>query len=238
LNAERASGGDRLGLGRSLAVAAGALQLDVSPEQSARLIEFVELLFHWNRTYNLTAIGDLSGMLTHHVVDSLAAVRPLRRELAGRTRARVLDVGSGGGLPGIVLAVMQPQTVVTCIDSVGKKTAFIQQAAASLNLTNVRVEHNRVEEVTGERFDVITSRAFASLADFTRPTARLLADAGLWMAMKGKIPNEEIANLPAEVNVFHVEPLLVPGLRGERCLVWMRSAPNEGIWGVPVNFQK
>lgn len=228
MNAASASGSDRFELGRSLVAAAGALQLQVAPEQAAQLIDFVELFFRWSRTYNLTAIRDPSGMLAHHVVDSLAAVRPLRRELAGRPAASVLDVGSGGGLPGIVFAVMLPEATVTCVDSVGKKAAFIQQAVASLNLTNVRVKHIRVEQMTGELFDVITSRAFASLADFTRLTARLLAVEGLWMAMKGKVPAGEIASLPSGIEVFHVEPLVVPGVEGERCLIWMRKAPKAG----------
>jgi 16S rRNA (guanine527-N7)-methyltransferase len=224
LNAASARGGDRFELGHSLVAAVGALQLQIAPEQSRQLIDFIELLFHWSRTYNLTAVRDPLGMLAHHVVDCLAVVRPLRRQLAGRPGASILDVGSGGGLPGIVFAVMLPEAAVTCIDSVGKKTAFMQQAVASLSLTNVRVEHMRVEQMTGAHFDVITSRAFASLADFTRPTARLLAAEGSWMAMKGKVPADEISALPSGIEVFHVEPLIVPGVQGERCLVWMRNA--------------
>jgi 16S rRNA (guanine527-N7)-methyltransferase len=228
LNAASARGSDRFELGRSLAVAAGALQLQIAPEQSRQLIDFVELLFHWSRTYNLTAVRDPLRMLAHHVVDSLAAVRPLCRQLAGRPGASILDVGSGGGLPGIVFAVMLPEAAVTCVDSIGKKTAFMQQAVASLNLTNVRVEHMRVQEMTRAHFDVITSRAFASLADFARATARLLAVEGSWMAMKGKVPADEISALPSGVEVFHVEPLIVPGVEGERCLVWMRNATKVG----------
>jgi len=227
LNAESAVGDSHVRLGASLASAAGELRVPVSPEQAARLIVFVELLFRWNRTYNLTAIRDLSGMLSQHVVDCLAAILPLRRELAGRAQAQLLDVGSGGGLPGVVFAVMEPETIVTCVDSVGKKTAFVRQAAAALKLDNLRVERARVEDLAGERFDVITSRAFGSLAELVHLTAGLLADGGMWMAMKGKVPGDEIAALPTDVNMFHVERLAVPGVRGERCLVWMRAASTK-----------
>jgi 16S rRNA (guanine527-N7)-methyltransferase len=138
-----------------------------------------------------------------------------------RQGLKLLDVGSGGGLPGVLIAILCPQLQVSCVDTVGKKAAFIRQAAAELGLRQLRAEHARVEQLPG-RYDVITSRAFATLADFVALTRERLAPEGLWMAMKGKRPDDEIAALPADVEVFHVEPLQVPGLDAERCLIWMR----------------
>lgn len=141
---------------------------------------------------------------------------------------RVLDVGSGAGLPGVVFAIMRPDLEVTCVDAVAKKAGFIRQVAGELGLSHLRAEHARVEDLaTGaRRFDVITARAFASLADFVALTEPLLAPAGVWMAMKGREPEDEMAALPPTVHVFHVEPLQVPGLEARRCLVWMkRKAP-------------
>jgi 16S rRNA (guanine527-N7)-methyltransferase len=133
-----------------------------------------------------------------------------------------LDVGSGAGLPGIVFAICLPEVTVHCVDTVGKKAAFIQQVAASLRLPNLRGIHARVESLT-EPYDVITSRAFASLVDFTTWSRGALAADGVWMAMKGKHPEEEIKVLPADVEVFHVKPLQVPSLDAQRCIVWMRK---------------
>ena len=172
-------------------------------------------------------------MLTQHLVDCLAVVPALERQLAGRPvttpttpPARVLDVGSGGGLPGVVLAIADESLQVTCVDTVGKKSAFVRQVAGQLALPGLQAVHARVEALPaaarGTGFDVVTSRAFSSLADFTRLTADLLVPGGVWMAMKGKAPDDEIAALPAGVEVFHVEHLQVPGLDAERCLVWMR----------------
>jgi 16S rRNA (guanine527-N7)-methyltransferase len=191
--------------------------------EDARLDRFLDLLGRWNAAYNLTAIRDVAQMRTQHLADCLAVVEPLRRHLgAGGRPVRILDVGSGGGLPGVVLALSDPGWHVTCVDTVGKKAAFIRQVAAELPLPNLQVEQARVEELRADPFDVITSRAFASLADFARLTRHLIAPRGVWMAMKGKPPVEEMAVLPADVEVFHVEPLTVPGLDAERCLVWMR----------------
>jgi 16S rRNA (guanine527-N7)-methyltransferase len=134
----------------------------------------------------------------------------------------MLDVGSGAGLPGVVIAICCPDMTVHCVDTVGKKAAFIQQVAASLKLLNLRSIHSRVEALA-DKYDIISSRAFASLPDFTNWSANALAEQGVWMAMKGKHPAEEIHALPDSVNVFHVEQLQVPGLGAERCIVWMRS---------------
>lgn len=200
--------------------------MPLSQHQSTQLLDFVELLAHWNRTYNLTAVRDPAGMLTQHVVDCLAVVPALRRE---NRHGRVLDVGSGGGLPGVVWAVMEPDTDVTCVDSVGKKAAFLQQAAGSLRLGNLHGKHARVERLDAGRFDLIASRAFASLPDFAALTAHLLSEGGAWLAMKGKVPTGEIGALPQGVEVFHVEQVVVPGLAADRCLVWMSAVSSTSI---------
>jgi 16S rRNA (guanine527-N7)-methyltransferase len=196
------------------------LGIEASPVQLEQLHRYLDLLQRWNGTYNLTALRDPAQMLSHHLLDCLAVVVPLSRHLGGRA-AKMLDVGSGGGLPGVVLALMLPSLDVTCVDTVGKKAAFIRQVAAELQLPNLHALHQRVEQGRG-RYEVITSRAFATLADFCRLTRSQLAEGGVWMAMKGKNPLEEIAELPGDVEVFHVEHLAVPGLEAERCLVWMR----------------
>jgi 16S rRNA (guanine527-N7)-methyltransferase len=201
--------------------AAEELALELDTTTIERLLDYLNLLQRWNATYNLTAVRDPDEMLVQHLFDCLAVIPPLRRA-AGGAVARVLDVGSGGGLPGVVVAASCAQWPVVCVDTVGKKAAFIRQVAAELRLPNLRAEHARVEALILPPFDIVTSRAFASLADFVRLTRRQLAPAGMWMAMKGKCPEDEIAMLPADVEVFHVEQLSVPGLAAERCLIWMR----------------
>jgi 16S rRNA (guanine527-N7)-methyltransferase len=200
---------------------AAELGLSLSDVQFEQLLGYLALIQKWNKVYNLTAVRDPQEMLTHHLLDSLTAVVPLVRHTGGQP-AKVLDVGSGGGLPGIVLAICRPELDVSCVDTVGKKAAFIQQVAASLKLPNLQGIHARVETLTGP-FDVICCRAFASLPDFVNWSRGALAGQGVWMAMKGKQPQAEIEGLPADVHVFHVEPLTVPGLDVERCMVWMRS---------------
>lgn len=205
-----------------------ALQLDLSDHQVGQLLDYLDLIAKWTKVYNLTAVRDPAEMMTHHLLDSLAVIAPLRRHLlqAGLAQgAKLLDVGAGAGLPGVVIAVCCPGVAVTCVDTVAKKAAFIKQAALALKLPNLTGLHARVENVT-QIFDVIGSRAFASLADFTQWSAGALAPAGVWLAMKGKHPAEEIAVLPASVEVFHVEQLAVPGLDAERCIVWIR--PQTG----------
>jgi 16S rRNA (guanine527-N7)-methyltransferase len=192
--------------------------------QAQRLFAYRNLIAKWNRVYNLTSLRDPAQMLSHHIIDSLAAAPPLHRHLvqAGLATARVLDVGSGGGLPGVVLATVLEGVDVTCVDTVGKKAAFVQQVANELKLPQLHGVHSRVEEMSATPFDVITSRAFASLVDFVQLTRMQLKPGGVWMALKGKHPDQEIAALPADIEVFHVEQLTVPGLDAERCIVWMR----------------
>ena len=199
---------------------AAELGLDLSEVQFEQLLGYLALIQKWNKVYNLTAVRDPQEMLTHHLLDSLTAIAPLVRHTQGQP-AKVLDVGSGGGLPGIVLAICRPELDVSCVDTVGKKAAFIQQVAATLKLPNLRGIHARVETLTGP-FDVICCRAFAALPDFVNWSRGALAEQGVWMAMKGKHPQDEIDALPADVQMFHVEPLRVPGLDVERCMVWMR----------------
>lgn len=192
-----------------------------TPGQIKALADYLALLQRWNATYNLTAVRDPAAMLTQHLADCLAVIPPLRRHAEA---GRLLDVGSGGGLPGVVIATMLPGWQVTCVDSVGKKMAFVRQVAGALPLPNLRAEHGRIEQLKRGPFDLVTSRAFSSLDAFTRLTRPLLAPTGVWMAMKGRVPDDELAALPPEVAVFHVEPLEVPGLGAQRCLVWMRPA--------------
>ena len=204
---------------------AQALGLTLSEDTQQQLLAYMGLIQKWTRVYNLTAVRDPQEMLTHHLLDSLSALPPLLRHAAGRP-VRLLDVGSGGGLPGVVLAICQPDMQVTCVDTVAKKAAFIQQVAATLRLPHLRGLHARVESVQAPH-DVVCSRAFASLKDFTQWSRAALATDGVWMAMKGKMPTEEIAQLPVDVDMFHVEPLVVPGLNAERCMLWLR--PRESV---------
>jgi 16S rRNA (guanine527-N7)-methyltransferase len=211
-----------VGLREALVETGHALALDLTETQLDTLLAYLALLQRWNATYNLTAVRDPEQMVTQHLADCLAVIGPLRRHCSeGRTQ-RILDVGSGGGLPGVVIAALNPNVDVTCVDTVGKKAAFVRQAAGELGLKNLFAEHSRVEQLKAAPFDVIVSRAFASLDDFTRLTRHHLAPQGVWMAMKGKTPDDEMAQLTAELVVFHVEHLTIPGLQAERCLVWIR----------------
>ena len=200
------------------------LHLSLSGAQVQGLLDYQNLIGKWNKVYNLTAVRDPAEMLTHHLLDSLAAVAPLQKHLQGRglSAASLLDVGSGAGLPGVVLAICCPTLAVTCVDTVGKKAAFIKHVALALGLPNLSGLHARVETIT-QPFDVICSRAFASLADFAGWSQGALAPGGVWMALKGKHPAEELAMLPSDVVVFHVEPLAVPGLAAERCIIWLQK---------------
>lgn len=206
------------------ALDAGLRQLqleDLGPTQRQQLLQHLDLIARWNKVYNLTAVREPAAMLGQHLLDSLAAVPALRRHAAGRP-LQLLDVGSGAGLPGLSFAIACPQLRVDCIDTVGKKASFIRQVVAELGLPQAQAHHGRVEALPARPWDVVTARAFAALPDIVAWTRHLLAAQGVWMALKGKQPDEEIAALPGDIEVFHVEPLQVPGLDAERCLVWMR----------------
>lgn len=210
-------------LGDALEHVLSELALALNGRQVDDLLAFVGLIEQWNRTYNLTSIREPSAMLTHHLADCLAVVGPLRRRSAAVLGGgRLLDVGSGAGLPGVVLAIAQPATTVVCVDSVGKKAAFIAHAAATLGLANLSAMHARVESLDEARFDVIASRAFASLSDMARSTQQLLAADGWWMAMKGDPADVELQAARRIALGFHVEPLRIPGLSAKRCIVWMQ----------------
>ena len=203
------------------------LALELGDAQVHTLLAYVDWVAKWNKVYNLTAVRDPQEMLTHHLLDSLAVVAPLQRQLAAVGKAAgatLLDVGSGAGLPGVVVAIACPQVRVSCVDTVAKKALFIQQVAAALRLPNLQGIHARVENLT-QTFDVVSSRAFASLVDFTAWSRQALAPDGIWLAMKGKVPHDEVQALPPTVQVFHVEHLMVPGLDAERCVLWLRPAP-------------
>ncbi len=208
----------------ALAEGISALGLSLGQEAQKQLLDYMALIQKWNKVYNLTALRDPQEILTHHLLDSLSAIGPLLQQTRSLDGAfSFLDVGSGGGLPGVVIAICCPGVNVTCVDAVSKKAAFVQQVAASLKLGNLKGLHARVETLSGP-FDVIGSRAFASLPDFVNWSSGALADGGVWMAMKGKLPEEEMSALPPMAQVFHVEQLLVPGLNAERCMVWMKKS--------------
>lgn len=205
-----------------LQAAARELGCPLADETAAALLRYLALLERWNRVYNLTAVRDLDRMGTLHLLDSLAVIPLLDRHARGRA-LQVLDVGSGGGLPGAVIAIARPGWTVTCVDAVAKKARFVQQVALEVPVPNLRAVHARIEQLAPPAgADVVVSRAFASLADFTAWSRAQLGTDGVWLAMKGRVPQEEIDALPAEVEVFHVEQLAVPGLDAQRCAVWLR----------------
>ncbi len=196
-----------------LAAGIAALGLDLPPDGEARLLAYLALLDKWNRVYNLTAVREPERMVSHHLLDSLAAVPYF-------TGPAVLDVGSGGGLPGIPLAIARPDLQVTLIDSIAKKTAFLLQAKAELGLVNLAVATGRVEDFRPQSgFDDITSRAFSDLREFVSLTRHLLKPGGRWLAMKGLYPNEEVAQLPPGVKVSADHALAVPGLDASRHMI-------------------
>lgn len=203
---------------RTLAEGVRALQLDLADAQLGKLMDYLALLSKWNAVYNLTALRDPRQMVTHHLLDSLAVVPAF----AGATN--ILDVGAGGGLPGIVLAIARPGMRVSLVDTVHKKTAFLTQVKAELGLANVTVYTGRVEQLkVPQKFDVITSRAFAELNDFVTWSGHLLEEGGHFIALKGVMPDQEIARLPAGWKVGKVESLTVPGLDAERHLVFIEA---------------
>lgn len=200
--------------------ASAELGLALTDTQAGKLAAYSGLLAKWNAVYNLTAIERPGDVLTHHLLDSLAIV-PQVGAIA-RCAARVLDVGSGGGLPGIPLAIALPEMQVTLLDAVRKKCAFMQQAKIALRLQNVDVVHARVETWRAPAFDVIVARACADLPTLVRMTQHLVAPEGIWAAMKGAVPTEEIAALPPSAELIDAVKLRVPLLAAERHLVLLR----------------
>ena len=212
---------DRPALSKVLTDGIAELDLGLDSDQHEQLLDYLQLLFKWNAVYNLTSVRDPMQMVTHHLLDSLAAVPAF----AGAQR--VLDVGAGGGLPGIVLAIARPDMQVALIDTVHKKTAFLTQVKAELGLTNVTVHTMKVEQLrVTEPFDVITSRAFADLSDFVNWSGHLLAEGGQFIALKGTAPAEEQERLPAAWKVTKLQGLQVPGLQAERHLVHIAKTPG------------
>jgi len=211
----------------------GLARLDVFAMRSQQdaLLRYLALLQRWNAVYNLTAVRDIETMLTHHLLDCVAALRPLQRQLDSHAQRRVIDVGSGAGLPGIVLGIMDPELRVSCIDSVAKKVAFLREVIGELGLGNVAAAHARVEAVHATA-EVVVARAYASLDKLVATTQHLLQADGVWMAMKGRRPVQELTALGPTTEVFHVEPLDVPGLAEDRCLVWMRPRHETSRAGV------
>ena len=207
-------------------VLAGAAELgiELSGAQADQLVRFAALLVRWNAVHNLTAISSPASILSHHLLDSLA-ILPLTSSIFGEKSCRVLDVGSGGGLPGIPLAIVRPHWQVTVVDKVQKKAAFLTQARLELGLSNLVCLHARVEDVAAPPFDLIVSRAFSSLVDFVRVSAHLLGPGGWWAAMKGVHPDAELAGLERgmpDVRVIDVVKLHVPRLDAERHLILLQ----------------
>lgn len=225
------------GLPDTLAEGAAQLGCPLAPVQLAQLRSYRGLLQRASRVHNLTAIHDEAAIDTLHLLDSLALVPAIDRLFAAvddddesdrpaqhDAPPTILDIGSGAGLPGVVLAIARPRWCVVCLDAVAKKMRFVQQVGIELGLRNLRAVHARAEQAPAVGAEIVVSRAFASLADFVGATRKHLRPGGVWVAMKGRAPADEIAALPPDVAVFHVEPLRVPGLDAERCLVWMRQA--------------
>lgn len=209
-------------LAAQLSAGIGALGLEIGAEAQDKLLAYLALMAKWNRVYNLTALRRPSEWVTHHLLDSLS-VLPLVRG------PKVIDVGSGAGLPGLVLAIARPDWQIVSVEAVDKKAAFQRQAAAELALTNVSVKARRVEELGLEDgADTVVSRAFSGLFDFVHLTRHLLKPGGQWAAMKGKLPKEEMERLPGDVRVIRVVTLKVPGLNAERCVILMSPLEKGG----------
>lgn len=214
---------DRDALSRTLAAGARELGVPLSDTQLSQLLDYLQLLVKWNSVYNLTAVRDPAQMVVQHLLDSLAAVP------AFNGARQVLDVGAGGGLPGIVLAIARPDISISLIDTVHKKTAFLTQVKAELGLNNVTVHTGRVEQLQVQQpFDVITSRAFAELQDFVKWSSHLLSQDGSFIALKGVYPQEEIEHLPQNWKAVAVDRLNVPGLDAERHIVRIVRIHRQG----------
>ena len=210
-----------LALDQQLGAGLDALSIKLTNEQQQLLLDFMALLLKWNKVYNLTSIRQAEDMLTHHVMDCLAAVAAVMHEAPDAKT--LLDVGSGGGLPSVVFAIVCPHLQVTAVDAVAKKAAFIETVAHTLKLPNLKGVHSRVE-LLEEKYDLVMSRAFASLKDFTAWSDKALCSGGKWAAMKGKVPEEEMAELPSHIQIQHIQTLEVPGVDAQRCLIWLERS--------------
>ena len=207
-------GAGRLSLKRVVSL---LIDASLTQEQQQKLEQYLELLIKWNKTYNLTAIRDRQKMVTHHILDSLSVIPYLQGE-------RLIDLGSGGGLPGIPAALLYPEQSVVMLDSNVKKTRFIQQAILELGLKNASVVHSRVEQFQPEQpFDTVVSRAFTSLSQFLRYAKPLLSEGGRVVAMKGKWPEPEGGEVIEGFELEQVVPITVPGIDAERHLVICRK---------------
>jgi 16S rRNA (guanine527-N7)-methyltransferase len=215
------SGFDRAALTVQLTQGLEALALPLNDAQVTQVIDYLALLSKWNAVYNLTAVRDPKKMVKLHLLDSLAAA------YAFKDAQNILDVGAGGGLPGMMLGIVYPDARVSMIDIVHKKTAFLNQAKTELGLRNVTVHTGRVEALkVPQLFDVITSRAFAELNNFVSWSGHLLAGGGQFIAMKGVLPTDEIAALPVGWHVEKIQPLTVPSLDAERHLIHIKKLPS------------
>jgi 16S rRNA (guanine527-N7)-methyltransferase len=221
---------DQVNYRQRLDAAAQTLSLELHDDQAESLLSYIDQLQRWNRTYNLTALREPEQMLVQHLFDSLSVVKPLVDILDKNTvlSPRIVDVGSGAGLPGIVLAIMQPQWQVHCIDAVEKKMAFVRQMAGVLRLPNLHAMHARVEALQPLDAHIVISRAFASLTDFATLAGPHVAKDGYLAAMKGREPQEEIETLEQQTGwrPCQIQALLVPELNAQRCLVWLSRQGN------------
>ena len=210
-------------LDRQLSAGLDALGIFASTQQREQLLQYLALLIKWNQAYNLTAVRDPASMVSRHLLDSLAVVPWLDGEYC-------IDVGTGAGLPGIPLAIMLPQREFHLLDSNGKKTRFLFQVKTALALQNVTVHHSRVELFEPQKsYDVVLSRAFASLADMLEGTRHLLAPGGVLLAMKGARPDDELSQIAQQCHVKHIRSLLVPGLDEQRHLVELALPKDDTL---------
>ena len=203
-----------------LAAGIAQMRLDISPAQQQKLLDYLALLQKWNKTYNLTALRDPAQMISHHLLDSLTILPYLANAQS------MIDVGSGGGMPAIPAAICRPDLRITMVDANSKKTTFLRQAIIELGLDNAAVSSSRVEDWRDNQANIVTSRAFAELADFVRLTRHLLGENGHWAAMKGIYPQDELFRLPENVAAYQIDPVHVPTLNAERHIVLLR--PTQG----------
>ena len=203
-----------------LAAGIAQMRLDISPAQQQKLLDYLALLQKWNKTYNLTALRDPAQMISHHLLDSLTILPYLANAQS------MIDVGSGGGMPAIPAAICRPDLRITMVDANSKKTTFLRQAIIELGLDNAAVSNSRVEDWRDNQANIVTSRAFAELADFVRLTRHLLGENGHWVAMKGVYPQDELFRLPENVAAYQIDPVHVPTLNAERHIVLLR--PTQG----------